>query len=411
MDDMEELERLCSDAAAKRKADAQRAAREYNKARAAEKKEANAAAAAAPVRELRRAARTDEARKGASAGEGASTGEAAAPPPQKKRKKKKTAKDKYPAAAYRYFKRVRNRPLGAMKNGEMVLDFDGEELVVQSRAVSDCRPRRRAASTARARPSAAARSARPRPSAAPPRRWSGRRRRRRASSAWSGAPRRRRRRPSSGLAERRERTRRGGACARGSSSQVEKLLLPKDALPTEDERKALAGLSLNRNFFERAMQRRMLSVDRKPVLLEFKDGRPAVVSEPGSYSKAGRRRGPTAAFSGFSPGDAAAATWTFRGDESRRRRGCHVGNPWRLVAATPRLPCGQSVATRVAAPSGPSARTVCGAAAGPATGPPAAAPPRAWIIRTAPDRTRSSRRLLGRASVERRHPQVPAGLP
>ena len=56
--------------------------------------------------------------------------------------------------------------------------------------------------------------------------------------------------------------------------------------------------------------------------------------------------------------DAAAATWAFRGDESRRRRGCHVGIPWRRVAgchvgiprrrvaATPRLPRGHSVETR-----------------------------------------------------------------
>ena len=38
-------------------------------------------------------------------------------------------------------------------------------------------------------------------------------------------------------------------------------------------------------------------------------------------------------------GTAAAATWIFRGDESRHRRGCHVDIPWRAAAA-PRLPGG-----------------------------------------------------------------------
>ena len=32
--------------------------------------------------------------------------------------------------------------------------------------------------------------------------------------------------------------------------------------------------------------------------------------------------------------DAAAATRRFRGDESRRRRGCDVDSPWRRIAAT-----------------------------------------------------------------------------
>ena len=31
-------------------------------------------------------------------------------------------------------------------------------------------------------------------------------------------------------------------------------------------------------------------------------------------------------------GDAAAGTWIFHGDESRRRRGCDVDIPWRQVA-------------------------------------------------------------------------------
>ena len=44
-------------------------------------------------------------------------------------------------------------------------------------------------------------------------------------------------------------------------------------------------------------------------------------------------------------GDAAAATWTFRGDESRRCRGCYVNIPWRRVAATPWLPREYSVET------------------------------------------------------------------
>ena len=44
-----------------------------------------------------------------------------------------------------------------------------------------------------------------------------------------------------------------------------------------------------------------------------------------------------------SRGDAAAVTWTVRGDESRRRRGCDVDGPWRRVAATPRLRRGDSV--------------------------------------------------------------------
>ena len=35
-------------------------------------------------------------------------------------------------------------------------------------------------------------------------------------------------------------------------------------------------------------------------------------------------------------GGAAAAAWIFQGDESRRRRGCHVDISWRRVAATPR---------------------------------------------------------------------------
>ena len=39
------------------------------------------------------------------------------------------------------------------------------------------------------------------------------------------------------------------------------------------------------------------------------------------------------------------ATWIFRGDQSRRRRGCHVDSPWRPVAATPRVPRGSSEAT------------------------------------------------------------------
>jgi len=39
-----------------------------------------------------------------------------------------------------------------------------------------------------------------------------------------------------------------------------------------------------------------------------------------------------------SRGDAAVATWIARGDESRRRRGCHEDSPWRPVAAPPRLP-------------------------------------------------------------------------
>ena len=34
----------------------------------------------------------------------------------------------------------------------------------------------------------------------------------------------------------------------------------------------------------------------------------------------------------------------FRGDESRRRRGCNVDIPWRRVAATPRLQREYSVA-------------------------------------------------------------------
>ena len=38
---------------------------------------------------------------------------------------------------------------------------------------------------------------------------------------------------------------------------------------------------------------------------------------------------------GASRGAAAAATWTFRGSESRRRRGCDI--PWERVAAPPRL--------------------------------------------------------------------------
>ena len=44
-----------------------------------------------------------------------------------------------------------------------------------------------------------------------------------------------------------------------------------------------------------------------------------------------------------SRGDAAAATWIIRGDESRRRRGCDVESPWRRVAATPWLRRGKSV--------------------------------------------------------------------
>ena len=59
-------------------------------------------------------------------------------------------------------------------------------------------------------------------------------------------------------------------------------------------------------------------------------------------------------FRRWNRGDAAAATWTFRGDvrradvpsmESRRRRGCDVDIPWRRVAATPRLLRGNSVET------------------------------------------------------------------
>ena len=39
-------------------------------------------------------------------------------------------------------------------------------------------------------------------------------------------------------------------------------------------------------------------------------------------------------------GDAAAATWIFRGDESRRRRGCDVDLPWRRAAAATWIFCG-----------------------------------------------------------------------
>ena len=46
-----------------------------------------------------------------------------------------------------------------------------------------------------------------------------------------------------------------------------------------------------------------------------------------------------------SRGDAAAATWIFHGDESRRRRGRDVDIPWRRVAATPRPQRGYSVET------------------------------------------------------------------
>ena len=42
-------------------------------------------------------------------------------------------------------------------------------------------------------------------------------------------------------------------------------------------------------------------------------------------------------------GDAACATWIFRGDESRRRRGRDVDLPWRRVEATPRPRREQSV--------------------------------------------------------------------
>ena len=34
-----------------------------------------------------------------------------------------------------------------------------------------------------------------------------------------------------------------------------------------------------------------------------------------------------------SRGDAAAATWVFRGNELQRRRGCDVDSPWKRVAA------------------------------------------------------------------------------
>ena len=44
-------------------------------------------------------------------------------------------------------------------------------------------------------------------------------------------------------------------------------------------------------------------------------------------------------------GDAAAATWIFRGDESRRCRGRHVDSPRRRVAATPRPRRGYSAET------------------------------------------------------------------
>ena len=44
-------------------------------------------------------------------------------------------------------------------------------------------------------------------------------------------------------------------------------------------------------------------------------------------------------------GDAAAATWIFRGDGSRRRRGGDVDLPWRRIAATPRRRRGSSVET------------------------------------------------------------------
>ena len=46
-----------------------------------------------------------------------------------------------------------------------------------------------------------------------------------------------------------------------------------------------------------------------------------------------------------SRGAAAAEMWIFRGDGSRRRRGCDADIPWRRVAVTPRLRRGHSVET------------------------------------------------------------------
>ena len=51
------------------------------------------------------------------------------------------------------------------------------------------------------------------------------------------------------------------------------------------------------------------------------------------WTRSWRRRGHNVDSPWTSRGDAAAATWTFRGDESRRRRGRDVESPWREVAA------------------------------------------------------------------------------
>ena len=45
-------------------------------------------------------------------------------------------------------------------------------------------------------------------------------------------------------------------------------------------------------------------------------------------------------------GDAAGATWIFRGGALGRRRQCRVDIPWRNAAATPRVPRGYSVEAR-----------------------------------------------------------------
>jgi len=73
---------------------------------------------------------------------------------------------------------------------------------------------------------------------------------------------------------------------------------------------------------------------------------------PRGYS-VGTRRGDAAATPrrprghsvGTSRGDDAGAAWIFRGDGSRRRRGCHVDIPWGPIAAKPRLQRGHSAET------------------------------------------------------------------
>ena len=78
---------------------------------------------------------------------------------------------------------------------------------------------------------------------------------------------------------------------------------------------------------------RAVNEKRRAKGIAPRPARVAVVGYPNAGARAGTKR------------LRGGSTVTFHGDESRRRRGCHVDIPWRPVAATPWLRRGYSVET------------------------------------------------------------------